>query len=74
MKRLDYLHLSLLAVITALIARVVFTPYQYHRLGVVLVRVNRITGDSERLTGMGWKEMAQRPATFVIDEEKKERP
>jgi len=64
----------MLAVIMLLIAWMVFAPYQYYRLGVVLVRVNRITGNAERLTGMGWKEMApQRPA-FVLDEEKKEKP
>ena len=66
MKRLDALHWSLLSVIVGLLTYLVLTPYEYHKLGALLVRVHRITGDAERLTGTGWKEMKAQKG-FVLD-------
>jgi hypothetical protein len=64
MKRLDKLHWTLLAVIAVLVALnayVIISPYRYFHMSAPygLVRVNRFTGEAERLlVGSGWKPVA----------------
>jgi hypothetical protein len=63
MKRLDRFHWILLATIAVMLAfntYLVMTPYRYFHLEQALVRVNRFTGEAERLVSSGWKPMAPR--------------
>ena len=63
MKRLDTLHwtlISLIAVLLAATAYLTISPYRYFHMAAPfgLVRVNRFTGQAERLDRMGWKPVA----------------
>jgi hypothetical protein len=61
MKRLDRHHWILLAIIAMLVIfNGYISPYRYFHIAAPLglVRVNRFSGEAERLTGMGWKHMA----------------
>ncbi len=54
MTRLDRLHWALLGVIVVLV--VWLTTWDYHRINEYsLIRVNRITGTTERFQSGGWK-------------------
>jgi len=75
MKRLDKLHWTLLALIAALLAAnayLTISPYRYFHMAAPygLVRVNRFTGEAERLLGIGWKPMAPAKSRFVLDEQR----
>ena len=61
MKRLDWLHWTLIAAILVLAVWFIATPYQYFIVGSgnTLVRVHRFTGEAERLGGSGWRRMTQ---------------
>ena len=74
MNRLDRLLWILLAVIGLLLlmdAYLIVTPYRYFHLAAPhgLVRVNRFTGEAEKLWGTGWKPMAPVQSRFVLEEE-----
>jgi hypothetical protein len=66
MKRLDALHWSLIATLVVLLAYLLIGPYEYHRVGPDLVRMNRLTGEAEHLTGTGWREMKK--GRFELDD------
>jgi hypothetical protein len=59
MKHLDWLHWTLIILIIVMTSFFVATPYQYFIVGSgnTLVRVHRISGETERLSGDGWKRM-----------------
>jgi hypothetical protein len=47
----------LIVAIAMLVAVIFIDPYRYDRFGQYPVRINRITGEAERLTVSGWIEM-----------------
>ena len=56
--KLDRLHWSLLAIIVVLVVWITFSAWEYHRVNEnILIRVNRITGTTERFYGSGWREV-----------------
>jgi len=60
MKKLDWFHYFLIGVVLVLIFYTWISPYHYERwVGGQLVRVNRFTGSTERLTVTGWQPMVQ---------------
>jgi hypothetical protein len=61
MKRLDWLHWTLITAILVLAVWFIVTPYQYFIVGSgnTLVRVHRFTGEAERLGSSGWRRMTQ---------------
>ena len=54
--KLDRLHIALLGVIVVLV--IWLTSWEYHWINdQLLIRVNRITGTTERYHSTGWKEV-----------------
>lgn len=56
-KKLDWLHWVLIGIVVWLGFTLWIEPYRYLKLGQFPVRVNRISGATERLFGNGWKPM-----------------
>jgi hypothetical protein len=68
MKRLDTLHWLLIAalIVTAVVAWI--TPYRYEHWGNnQLVRIHRVTGETDRLTSEGWRPMKPKTQNFVLE-------
>ena len=58
MKRFDLLHLALLLAVLILAALFWLTPYTYHHhLGGALVRIHRVTGNTDMLGTSEWQAM-----------------
>jgi len=67
--KLDRLHMVLLGVIVILVVWITFGAWEYHRVNEnILIRVNRITGTTERFGLSGWREVVpaatNAPKTF----------
>lgn len=70
MKKLDWLHWTLLAALGLLGILLWLPPYQYEHTGTyppgTLVRISRWTGRADRLTSSGWAPMEARTEQTAI--------
>lgn len=55
MKRLDWLHWALIAILFAVVALGILTPYRYEKMGQRIVRINRLSSEADMLTNSGWR-------------------
>ncbi len=55
MKRLDQLHWIMLVIILILGFYLFLSPYEYKKVREYIIRINRITGSVDMLTGGGEK-------------------
>ena len=57
MKKIDWLHWSLAAIVCVLSFYLWLTPYRYEKYAGILVRINRFTGNADILRLEGWQPM-----------------
>jgi len=55
MKRLDWLHWTLIATLLVVVVPGILTPYRYEKMGQRVVRINRLTSEADMLTISGWR-------------------
>jgi hypothetical protein len=78
MKRLDWFHWTLIAILLLVIALGILTPYKYEKMGQRIVRINRLNSEADMLTLSGWRPL--RPSKgpigsrFEFEPEEKEGP
>jgi len=78
MKRLDWLHWALIAILFTVVALGILTPYRYEKMGQRIVRINRLSSEADMLTNSGWRPLrpSKEPigSRFEFEPEEKEGP
>lgn len=72
MKKLDWLHWLLLALICAAGLFLFLSPYHYEKMGrnAEIVRIHRVTGQADALTSDGWQPMLSLEAKYPTHADK----